>query len=107
MRPSEYGANWITTLSIMVSPVSRSRVSEPGIIQHILVGLHSTRKFVNLKKNMESKAWWTPDSPEYNDALLHFTQRKYRRAVDKLECLVVQRLFEMTKLGMSGVGMPQ
>lgn len=48
--------------------------------------------------------WWTPDSPEYNDALLHFTQQKYCWAVDKLKHLVVQHLFEMTKLGMSGVG---
>lgn len=32
------------------------------------------------------------------------TERKYRRAIDNLERLVVQRLFEMTKLGMNGVG---
>ena len=50
------------------------------------------------------EAWWAPDSPEYNDAVLLATQRKYCRAVDKLERLVVQRLFELTKLGMSGVG---
>jgi hypothetical protein len=50
------------------------------------------------------EARWAPESPEYNDALLLYTQRKYRRAVDKLERLVVQRLFEMTKLGMNGVG---
>ena len=49
---------------------------------------------------------WAPESPEYNDALLLSGQRKYRRAVDKLERLVVQRLFELTKLGMNGVGMP-
>jgi hypothetical protein len=39
--------------------------------------------------------------------LLLFTQRKYCRAVDKLERLVLQRLFEMTKLDMSGVGLSQ
>jgi hypothetical protein len=48
---------------------------------------------------------WVPDSPEYNDALRLCTERKYRWAVDKLERLVVQHLFEMTKLGMNGVGM--
>ena len=47
---------------------------------------------------------WMPQSLEYNDALLLCTQRKYRRALDKLARLVVQRLFEMTKLGISGVG---
>jgi hypothetical protein len=32
------------------------------------------------------------------------SQRRYRRALDVVERLVVQRLLEMTKLGMSGVG---
>lgn len=31
-------------------------------------------------------------------------ERQYRRALDSLELLVVQRLFELTKLGMSGTG---
>ena len=49
---------------------------------------------------------WAPESPKYNDVLLLSGQRKYCQAVDKLECLIVQRLFELTKLGMNGVGMP-
>jgi hypothetical protein len=48
---------------------------------------------------------WTPGSPEYQAALTLVHERKYRRALDKLERLVVQRLFELTKLGMSGVGL--
>ena len=48
---------------------------------------------------------WVPDSPEYNDALCLYTDRKYHWAMDKLEWLVMQHLFEMTKLGMNGVGM--
>jgi hypothetical protein len=46
---------------------------------------------------------WKPGSMEYNNALLLVSQRSYRRALDKLERLVVQRLLELTKLGMSGV----
>jgi hypothetical protein len=53
--------------------------------------------------NIETR--WAPTSQEYRDALTVVTERKYRRAIDDLERLVVQRLFEMTKLGMSGVGM--
>ena len=41
---------------------------------------------------------------EYQDGLVVVRERKYRRAVDDLERLVVQRLFEMKKLGMNGVG---
>lgn len=48
---------------------------------------------------------WLQTSKEYSDALVLMRERKYRRAIDQLERLVVQRLFEMTKLGMSGVGM--
>ena len=41
---------------------------------------------------------------EYQDGLVIVRGRKYRRAVDDLERLVVQRLFEMNKLGMNGIG---
>jgi hypothetical protein len=47
---------------------------------------------------------WTPMSPEYQEALITLNERRYRRAVDSLERLVIQRLFELAKLGMSGVG---
>ncbi|KAJ6485506.1 hypothetical protein DFH09DRAFT_1339787 [Mycena vulgaris] len=46
---------------------------------------------------------WTTDSQEYNDALVLMNERRYRRALDSLERLVVQRLLELTKLSMSGV----
>jgi hypothetical protein len=46
-----------------------------------------------------------PDSKEYKDGLTLTTQRKYREALTEVERLVVQRLFELTKLGMSGLGM--
>lgn len=47
---------------------------------------------------------WTPSMPEYKDALVILTQRTYQRALDELERLFVQRLLELTKLGMNGVG---
>ncbi|KAL0061720.1 hypothetical protein AAF712_011437 [Marasmius tenuissimus] len=47
---------------------------------------------------------WLPDGSEYLEALEGLKCRTYRRALDKLERLVVQRLFE---LNMSGVGYKQ
>ena len=47
---------------------------------------------------------WTPDSAPYKEAEKLLAERSYRRAVDNLEHLVIQRLFELTKLGMNGVG---
>ena len=48
---------------------------------------------------------WLPDSEFYKASQSLLTERSYKRAVDNLERLVVQRLFELTKLGMNGVGM--
>ncbi|KAK1216235.1 hypothetical protein PQX77_021149 [Marasmius sp. AFHP31] len=50
---------------------------------------------------------WAPDGEEYRDALMGMSGRRYRRALEKLERLVVQRLLELTKLNMSGVGYKQ
>ncbi|EEB91292.1 hypothetical protein MPER_10373, partial [Moniliophthora perniciosa FA553] len=50
---------------------------------------------------------WTDTDQRYLDALRGLTERKYRRALEQLERLVVQRLFELTKLNMSGVGYKQ
>jgi hypothetical protein len=47
-------------------------------------------------------ARWAPTSQEYLNALIVVQEQKYLRAIDDLERLVVQRLFEMTKLGQSG-----
>ncbi|KAJ6573281.1 hypothetical protein B0H10DRAFT_1838644 [Mycena sp. CBHHK59/15] len=47
---------------------------------------------------------WAPDSEEYKDALVVTTEHRYRAAVAEVERLVVMRLFELTKMGMSGVG---
>ena len=48
---------------------------------------------------------WLPDLDSYKATQKLLVERSYRRAVDNLEQLVVQRLFELTKLGMNGVGM--
>ncbi|KAH9831718.1 uncharacterized protein C8Q71DRAFT_798813 [Rhodofomes roseus] len=45
---------------------------------------------------------WLPASDEYQEACQLLTLREYQRSLDELERLVVQRLFELTKAGMSG-----
>lgn len=47
---------------------------------------------------------WAPNTDIYKETQKLLVERSYRRAVDNLERLVVQRLFELTKLGMNGVG---
>uniref|UniRef100_A0A8H8CMU1 Uncharacterized protein n=1 Tax=Psilocybe cubensis TaxID=181762 RepID=A0A8H8CMU1_PSICU len=47
---------------------------------------------------------WDPNSESYKRGEKLLQERNYRHAVDNLERLVVQRLFELMKLRMNGVG---
>ncbi|PPR04386.1 hypothetical protein CVT24_013215 [Panaeolus cyanescens] len=47
---------------------------------------------------------WNPSMQEYTDTVKYISERKYHRALDKLQKLVVQRLFELHRLHMNGVG---
>ncbi|PPQ79249.1 hypothetical protein CVT24_007507 [Panaeolus cyanescens] len=47
---------------------------------------------------------WNPSMEEYTNTVKYIAERKYQRALDKLQKLVVQRLFELHRLNMSGVG---
>jgi hypothetical protein len=59
----------------------------------------------NVESKLNVKERWEPSSPEYQEIKKEVSYRVYRRALDELEWLVVQRLFELTKLNMSGTGM--
>lgn len=50
-------------------------------------------------------ARWSEASEEYRVIKQKVAERNYRRALDELERLVVQRLFELSKLNVSGTGM--
>ena|ERR1700722_2496488 len=48
---------------------------------------------------------WTAADPEYQRAHQYLKNREFIRAVEALEGLVVQRLFELAKANLSGTGM--
>lgn len=50
---------------------------------------------------------WTPESPQWQVAEKYNKMQEFQLAVDKLEALVVQRLFELTNANLSGTGMLQ
>ena len=56
------------------------------------------------EEELDLASRWMRGMPEYEEAVKELAMREYYKAVDELEWLVVQRLFELTKLGMSGVG---
>ncbi len=47
---------------------------------------------------------WTRDHPEYKAASAYIKVQDYRKALDRVEFLIVQRLFELEKLNLSGTG---
>jgi len=58
----------------------------------------------NFEKSNNITERWTPDSEEWKHAASYLAIREYQMALDKLEGLVVQRLFELAKMGLSGTG---
>ncbi|KAJ7056524.1 hypothetical protein C8F01DRAFT_1257193 [Mycena amicta] len=57
-----------------------------------------------LECELEIESRWTPSSPEWAAAEEEVRMHAYRKAVDGLELLVVQRLLELTKMNQSGTG---
>ncbi|KAF9778551.1 hypothetical protein BJ322DRAFT_1014134 [Thelephora terrestris] len=47
---------------------------------------------------------WTPDTPEYVETACYIHERRYHQALNHLQRLVVQRLFELHRLNLSGIG---
>ncbi|KZP18222.1 hypothetical protein FIBSPDRAFT_1046284 [Athelia psychrophila] len=61
----------------------------------------------SLEANLGIVETWTPESADYIHTQTYVKNRKYLRAIDALEALVVQRLFELTKLNHSGTAYKQ
>ncbi|KAG2742983.1 hypothetical protein P692DRAFT_20850760 [Suillus brevipes Sb2] len=70
--------------------------------------LENFEKDLQVVQDLESKLGvtqrWIPSTPEWEDAGRWVAMRKYQRALDALEGLVVARIFELTKLNRSGTG---
>ena len=73
--------------------------------------IHAAAKLDELSRTVDEreselgiKVRWTPESPEYKTTLAGLHLREYKQSLDRVEYLVVQRMFELSKLGMSGVG---
>lgn len=84
--------------------------------ERMFKGLHTKARTAQLRwetihedvlqreEELDVELRWLPGQKPYEDALKELSHRKYQQALDKLERLIVQRLFELTKLGMSGTG---
>ena len=48
---------------------------------------------------------WTPNTHEYMETAWYIYEQQYHQALDHLQRLVVQRLFELRRLNLSGISM--
>ena len=53
---------------------------------------------------MDINQRWTPATPQYAEAVKYLKERTYHRALEKLQKLVILRLFELHKLNLSRTG---
>jgi hypothetical protein len=68
--------------------------------------LQNAKSYVEtLENSLNIVERWTAASAEYQTYHQANVQTNYERALDKLEQLVVMRLFELTKMSTSGTGM--
>ncbi|KAI0366036.1 hypothetical protein BV20DRAFT_1056040 [Pilatotrama ljubarskyi] len=66
--------------------------------------IQAEEKVRRLEDVLDLDARWLPTSAEYKAVSAEVSLREYRSALDNLERLVVQRMFELKKLGMNGLG---
>ena len=45
-----------------------------------------------------------PSSPDYMETLQYLSTQRYQRALEELQRLVIQRLFELHKMNISATG---
>ncbi|KAF8525694.1 hypothetical protein JB92DRAFT_2542029, partial [Gautieria morchelliformis] len=62
------------------------------------------KELQQVEENLDVGTRWTPEQPEYQRAADYIRTCKFQVVVDKLEGLVVQGLFELTKANVSQTG---
>jgi hypothetical protein len=57
-----------------------------------------------LEEALEIEERWMTTSPKWTATVNEIKQRKYQLALDALELLIVERIFELTKMNQSQTG---
>ncbi|KAJ7065955.1 hypothetical protein B0H15DRAFT_761915, partial [Mycena belliarum] len=68
------------------------------LYEKVLLAVH------DLESRMGIAERWLPDSEEWKEASIMVGRRRYQRALDGLQGLIIARMFELTKMNMSGTG---
>ncbi|KAH7905910.1 hypothetical protein BJ138DRAFT_1226137 [Hygrophoropsis aurantiaca] len=94
---------------VSVPPTYNSDVSattkREATRRHALERYDNTLKVVqDLESRLGIERRWTSSDPEWQSAGKLVANRKYQRALDALEGLIVGRLFELSKMNRAGTG---
>lgn len=83
----------------------------PGIAKEELARRHGKEKLERdlesvqeLERLLEIGDRWTLGSPKWMDTVVEIKKRKYQLALDALELLIVERIFELPKMNQSQTG---
>jgi hypothetical protein len=61
-------------------------------------------QIIDIEVQLGIEKRWDPSSTEYLEILGYLSTRTYQRALENLQRLVVQRLFELHKMNISATG---
>jgi hypothetical protein len=83
----------------------------PGVSKAELARRHAREKVdrdLEAVQELEEKLGisdrWTSESPQWTATVQQVKQKKYQKALDAVELLVVERIFELTKINQSQTG---
>ncbi|KAG6877851.1 hypothetical protein C0992_009129 [Termitomyces sp. T32_za158] len=57
-------------------------------------------EILELEQHMNINLRWTPTNPQYQKMAEYVAQRKFEKALDHLQTLVIKRLFELHRLNL-------
>ncbi|KAI0080203.1 hypothetical protein K474DRAFT_1590508 [Panus rudis PR-1116 ss-1] len=66
--------------------------------------VHSEVIEMEIRMNIAPSERWTPSSPQYISTLEFMEERQYHKALEKVQRLVIQHLFELHKLNLAQTG---
>jgi hypothetical protein len=92
--------------------LSATGVKDPGLAKRLALGTKRAYEQLqvistavcDIEAKLEITSAWDEQSEEWKETIEYMKIRDYQRALDKLEGLVVQRLLELSKIGLAGTG---
>lgn len=87
--------------SQVAKQTARIEAARRTALQALLINVRAVGE---LEEKLGIAETWTEAHPDYISTMQYMRSHKFRRVLDNLQRLVVQRLFELSKANMAGTG---